>query len=234
MTEDLSASGFQDESTFESVNSRFSQLELLGTHGHNVLARAKRYGRWYLLKGLSPEHERDEMYREALNKEFDIMMRLQHPGVVQAVNLEAVEGLGTCIVMEWVEGSTLKEWLKTDPSREERYVQRHQFEHRTAEMLGQRLGQRRDAVLAQLAFLFHWASQIVAFRAVSTIALLKASWFGRQLSSSLWCPNMPRSGSAILKCCRFHQRQLNMYSSSWCPRMVLCLGCFSAHAEIFS
>lgn len=54
MTDDITASGFQDESTFESVNSEFTHLEMLGTHGHNVLARAKRYGRWYLLKGLSP------------------------------------------------------------------------------------------------------------------------------------------------------------------------------------
>lgn len=120
MTEDLSASGFQDESTFESVNSEFTQLEVLGTHGHNVLARAKRYGRWYLLKGLSPEHESDEMYRESLSKEFDIMMRLQHPDVVQAVSLEPVEGIGTCIVMEWVEGVTLKKWLEDKTTRDER------------------------------------------------------------------------------------------------------------------
>ena len=120
MIDDLSASGFQDESTFESVNSKFTQIERLGSHGHNVLARAKRYGRWYLLKGLTQEHAHDEMYCESLKKEFDIMMRLQHPGVVQAVSLEEVEDLGTCIVMEWVEGYTLKEWLKKNPPREER------------------------------------------------------------------------------------------------------------------
>ena len=120
MIDDLSASGFQDESTFESVNSKFTQIERLGSHGHNVLARAKRFGRWYLLKGLTQEHAHDEMYCESLKKEFDIMMRLQHPGVVQAVSLEEVEDLGTCIVMEWVEGYTLKEWLKKNPPREER------------------------------------------------------------------------------------------------------------------
>ena len=120
MTDDITASGFQDESTFESVNSEFTHLEMLGTHGHNVLARAKRYGRWYLLKGLSPEHRGDEMYRQSLSKEFDIMMRLQHPAVVQAVSLEPVEELGTCIVMEWVEGSTLKKWLEGKTTRDER------------------------------------------------------------------------------------------------------------------
>lgn len=120
MAEDLSASGFQDKSTFESVNSRFTQLEMLGTHGHNLLARAKRYGRWYLLKGLSAEHEHDEMYREMLVKELDIMMRLQHPGIVQAIGIEEVEPMGECIVIEWVEGVTLKKWLESNTTRDER------------------------------------------------------------------------------------------------------------------
>jgi serine/threonine protein kinase len=119
MTDDFSASGFQ-ESTFEGVNSRFTQLETLDTHGHNVLARAKRYGRWYLLKAIVAEHSGDEMYRAMQDKEFDIMMRLQHPGIVQVVNMENVSPLGRCIVMEWVDGKTLKEWLKGNPSHEER------------------------------------------------------------------------------------------------------------------
>lgn len=142
VTDDLSASGFKDESTFESVSSRFSQMEKLGTHGHNVLARAKRYGRWYLLKGLVPEHSHDEMYREMLTKELDIMMRLQHPSIAQAVGMEEVEPLGRCIVMEWVDGKTLKSWLKDNPTPREReavanqllvalsYIHSHGIAHR--------------------------------------------------------------------------------------------------------
>lgn len=48
------------------------------------------------------------------------MMRLQHPGVVQAVSLEDVPQMGKCIVMEWVEGVTLTEWLASEPTRAER------------------------------------------------------------------------------------------------------------------
>ena len=120
MDEDLSASGFSEGASFEEVTSRFTNVEMLGAHGVNVLARAKRYGRWYLLKGLTPEAAREELYRQMLHKEFDIMMRLQHPGVVQAVSIETVEPLGDCIVMEWVEGCTLKDWLKKEPPHEER------------------------------------------------------------------------------------------------------------------
>lgn len=117
--EELSSSGFVVDS-FEGVNDRFSSLEEMGTHGHNRMARAKRYGRWYLLKGLADEEATQQAYHEMLAKEFDIMMRLQHPGVTQAVSFEDVPSMGKCIVMEWVEGTTLAQWLKTGPSREAR------------------------------------------------------------------------------------------------------------------
>lgn len=119
MDEDLSVSGFCEE-TFEEVSSRFTNVEVLGTHGHNVLARAKRYGRWFLLKGLSPDVAHEELFRQMLRKELDIMMRLQHPGVAQAIGMEMVERLGECIVMEWVEGSTLKKWLESDTTSSDR------------------------------------------------------------------------------------------------------------------
>lgn len=116
---DGSTSGFLIDS-FEGVNDRFTSLDVLETHGHNVLARAKRFGRWYMLKGLAPEESQQMAYHEMLVKEFDIMMRLQHPGIAQAVSLEDVEGMGKCIVMEWVEGVTLAEWLEGEHTREER------------------------------------------------------------------------------------------------------------------
>jgi len=124
--EDLSASGFQ-EPTYESVSSHFSQMEILGTHGHNILARAKRYGRWYLLKGIAPEYADEEIYKQMLSKEFDIMIRMQHPGIVQAINMEEVDNLGKCIVMEWVEGTTMKQWIEGETSHSEREIAAHQL-----------------------------------------------------------------------------------------------------------
>ncbi len=37
--------------------------------------------------------------------------RLDHPGIVKVEGLEEVEGYGSCIVMEWIDGVTLEEWL---------------------------------------------------------------------------------------------------------------------------
>ncbi|MGM9845624.1 MAG: serine/threonine-protein kinase [Muribaculaceae bacterium] len=117
--DDTSASGFIVD-TFEGVSSRFTDLEVLHTSDYNVTARASRYGRLWLLKGLATAVAHTEAYRQMLRKEFETMMTLNHPYVVQAVALEEVVPLGVCIVMEYVDGLTLAQWLEQRPTRRER------------------------------------------------------------------------------------------------------------------
>ena len=85
----------------------FTDFTDIPCRGHNILCKAMRYGRWWMLKGLKADYRQDANYRNLLHKEFDILISLQHPGIVQASSLEDVPGLGTCIVMEWVDGQTL-------------------------------------------------------------------------------------------------------------------------------
>lgn len=108
---DSSASGYIQD-TFEGISHTFTDVEILHTSDVNIVAKAKRYGRWWLLKGLRQEVAAEQRYQQMLRKELEIMMQLQHPTIVTAVGLEDVDGLGTCIVMEYVEGVTLSEWLK--------------------------------------------------------------------------------------------------------------------------
>lgn len=95
----------------ERSSERFSDFIEFPCRGHNILCKAKRYGRWWMLKGLKAAYRQDANYRNLLQKEFDILMSLQHPGIVSASSFEDVPGLGTCIVMEWVDGQTLGEWI---------------------------------------------------------------------------------------------------------------------------
>jgi serine/threonine protein kinase len=135
-------SGFLKPSDFV-VNSNFTEFESIPTGGYSLLTRAKRNGRWWMLKGLKDPYRQDSVYRLMLQKEFDIMSQLQHPMVVSVFSLEEVEGLGLCIVMEWIDGITLKEWLaQGNHSRKQRrhvadmlmealaYVQSRQTQHR--------------------------------------------------------------------------------------------------------
>lgn len=116
---DSSASGYLMDS-FEGINQFFTDVEIINTSDVNVVAKAKRYGRWWLLKGLRQEVASEANYQQRLRKELEIVMHLQHPNVIAASGLEMVDGLGNCIVMEYVEGITLREWLKTSHHTKER------------------------------------------------------------------------------------------------------------------
>lgn len=116
---DGSASGYIVDS-FEGISQVFTDVEILNTSETNVVARAKRYGRWWLLKGLNRQVANEVAYQQRLRKELELLMQLQHPFVVAAAGLEHVDDIGDCIVMEYVEGKTLKEWLQAAHPRKER------------------------------------------------------------------------------------------------------------------
>ena len=122
---------------------QFTDFSTVPSNGYNLLIRAKRNGRWWLLKGLKEQYRQDTVYQVLLQKEYEITSQLQHPMVVSVFSLEEVEGLGLCIVMEWIDGITLKEWLaQGNHSRKQRrhvadmlmealtYVQSRQTQHR--------------------------------------------------------------------------------------------------------
>ena len=122
---------------------QFTDFSTVPINGYNLLVRAKRHGRWWMLKGLKESYRNDAVYQVLLQKEYEITSQLQHPMIVSVFSLEEVEGLGLCIVMEWIEGLTLKEWLvQGKHSRKQRrhvagmllealaYVQSRQTQHR--------------------------------------------------------------------------------------------------------
>lgn len=124
------------------ISGHFSEMEEIPTKGFNVLVRAKRFGQWWMLKGLKSEYRQDLVYQEMLSKEYDILTRVQHSDVVAVEGMEEVDGYGKCIVMEWVDGETLAEWLKQPHSSQEKrkligqlldaveYIHRCQVVHR--------------------------------------------------------------------------------------------------------
>ena len=82
-------------------------------HGtRNVLWLTVREGRRFILKGL-PEllrHHPEEKAR--LRKEYSLGLRINHPGIVGVYGFETHPAVGPVIVMEYVDGSTLHEFLQ--------------------------------------------------------------------------------------------------------------------------
>ena len=111
-------------SDFEGLSSTFSEMVELPSTGYCRLYKAKRYGRWFLLKCLKQELSSDTAYQQLLRKEFEIMMRLQHPSIMQAIGMEDVliaDGhYERCLIAEWIDGETLAQYLEANPSRSDR------------------------------------------------------------------------------------------------------------------
>lgn len=101
-------------------NSNFTQISAIKNEGFNQLYRAKRYGRWWLIKALKKEFKDDTTYNSFLQKEYDLMTRLNHPNIVQAFSFEDIPQIGNAIVMEWIDGVTLNEWLTQPHKNKER------------------------------------------------------------------------------------------------------------------
>ena len=114
--EDTSASGYLTD-PFEGISRRFTDVEILNESDVNIVAKAKRYGRWWLLKGLRQELACESVYSQMLRKELEVVMKLQHPCIPTTIGLEHVENIGECIVMEYVDGVTLTEWLSEKHER---------------------------------------------------------------------------------------------------------------------
>ena len=113
----VSDSGYID---IENFSADWSDITLLQQRRQNTICTAKRYGKRYLLKGISPEYQSLTDIRLLQEKEFSLGISLSHPNIAETYSLEEVPEIGRCIVMEYVDGMTLAEWLKSSPSRAQR------------------------------------------------------------------------------------------------------------------
>lgn len=88
--------------------------------------RMVRDGKVYFVKSLRQEFRRDEQYRQLYQKEYEVGQGVDSPYVVRYYDLEQLPD-GECrLLMEYVDGETLADRLKTNPAyfREERNVRK--------------------------------------------------------------------------------------------------------------
>lgn len=113
----VSDSGYID---IENFSADWSDITLLQQRRQNTIYTAKRYGKRYLLKAISPEYQSLTDIRLLQEKEFSLGISLSHSNIAETYSLEEVPELGRCIVMEYVDGMTLAQWLNSSPSRAQR------------------------------------------------------------------------------------------------------------------
>lgn len=79
--------------------------------------RASKMGKYFLLK--TPKSG-NAAYLSILRREYEISSGLDHPNIVSAFTLENIPPLGPCLVMKYVEGMNLEEYLRSNPSTKSR------------------------------------------------------------------------------------------------------------------
>ena len=109
--EQSSSSDFILPADSTQLSTAYTDLTVVSSQGYSCLVKATRSGRWWMLKGLKPDFRNQLIYQELLQKEYKMMAPLQHLNIVNTMNREQVDGLGWCIVMEWIDGVNLKQWL---------------------------------------------------------------------------------------------------------------------------
>lgn len=100
----------------EFLSSSFTNIKPLAESGGKlfVLYRAERLGKWFLLKGLKPACQNDAHIVSMLRKEFEIAYQLSHPHIAQTIGMEEVDGVGLCIVQEYVRGKNLRQVMASE------------------------------------------------------------------------------------------------------------------------
>lgn len=94
------------------IDNRITDIEVLRITESNVIAKGRRFGRWWLIKGIRSDVLGSTSLKVRLIKEFELQSRMQHPGIARVISIEEVGDMGPCIIMEWIEGETLSEAMK--------------------------------------------------------------------------------------------------------------------------
>lgn len=82
------------------------------THGGSRLFTALNNGKKVVIKTLKPELSNDPRAIESLKKEHELTYQLENKFIRKDLGFEWIEGLGDCIVFEFVEGKSLAEHVR--------------------------------------------------------------------------------------------------------------------------
>ena len=97
-----------------------TDYELLSDSGHNLVYRAQMGGKWVVLKAAKPTEGEQTRNQLLLEREFEIMHRLDSIYVVQTISMMDDPQLGRSILMEYVHGRSLDKFVAGNPTSTER------------------------------------------------------------------------------------------------------------------
>ena len=96
---------------------RYTDIELIRTTSHATLYRMRKAGRLFIAKTANAGDARS---LELLKREYELTLGLSHPNIIHVYTYEADTPVGAAIIMEYVDGCTLTEFLAECPDKSAR------------------------------------------------------------------------------------------------------------------
>jgi len=98
----------------EAIGDKIQGIEIFYSSlaGCNNLYKCQIFGRNHILKTLRHQYKGTDFYETALFKEFSIGFQLEHPNICRTLGWRQLPNMGNCILMEFIDGITLKEFIQ--------------------------------------------------------------------------------------------------------------------------
>ena len=116
-------SGYFQKTDFN-FNDTFDHFETIysGVKSPSVIYRAVKGFKRFTIKGLKPGYQNDPFYISQLRKEFEIGYLLDHPNIARYYSFEEIEGKGYCIIREWIDGTPLDNYIKSNKPKDAKKI----------------------------------------------------------------------------------------------------------------
>ena len=110
----IESESFRPISAELDYSGRYTDVELIATTSHARLYRMRRAGRLFMAKTMVSDDARS---LELLQREYELTLGLSHPYIIHVYTYEASTPVGPAIIMEYVDGCTLTEYLAEHPNK---------------------------------------------------------------------------------------------------------------------
>ena len=108
---------FNDVERCDEPKSGFCDFKLLKTTAYTSLYIAVKSGKRFLVKTTK---DKSVWQERLIRREYELACSIEHPHIVHIYALESIEPYGVAMVMEFVDGRTLSDYLAESPNIKER------------------------------------------------------------------------------------------------------------------
>lgn len=110
----IESESFHPISPTTDYSGRYTDVELIRSTSHAHLYRMRRMGRLFIAKTIPYNDARS---LELLKREYELSLGLSHPNIIHVYTYETDTPVGAAIIMEYIDGCTLAEYLADNPDK---------------------------------------------------------------------------------------------------------------------